>query len=245
MTARWTDFGLHIARVNIGLAGLALAAHEHSIAGTVVASIVLFLAAFALNHDVSHNALALPHGANELALAFAGSLMLMSGHAIRATHVRHHLRPLANDDFEGAAASMSLSRALLTAPMQVLATRRAGYRLARRRDRAWQRAETLVTLAIATGLLTTGSRPLAVFVVVTLGAQFTMPVWAAYIPHNAPECLVAIARKLSFTRSPTVLSLAYHDLHHANPKVPCRRLHEAFEHAARDATNRSSRACSH
>lgn len=208
------------------MTALALAAHAHSVTVAVAASVALFLAAFAFNHDLSHNALALPQHANEVALAIAGSLMLMSGHAVRATHLRHHLRPLASDDLEGTSARMSFVRALVTAPCQVIATRRAGYRIARRRDRRWQRIESMATLAITIGLLAAGSRPLAAFVLVAIAAQLTMPVWAAHIPHNAPEVLVRLARFLSFTRSPTVLSLAYHELHHAHPRVPCRRLHE-------------------
>ena len=238
MTPRWTDIALHIGRLSIGIAGLAISAHASCTAGMIAMSVALFLAAFALNHDLAHNALVLPPRANELALAMAGGVMLMSGHAIRATHLRHHLHPLAVDDAEGAAARMSFTRALFTAPAQAMATRCAGYQFAIRRDRSWQRVETMATLTITMGLLATGLRPLAVFVLVALTAQITMPVWAAHIPHNAPEWLVGIARILTFTRSPTVLSLAYHELHHARPRVPCRRLHDEFE-------NRATRADAH
>ena len=42
-----------------------------------------------------------------------------------------------------------------------------------------------------------------------------------------------LARRLAITRSPTLASLAYHDLHHRRPKLPTWRLHaEAVRSAA-------------
>jgi fatty acid desaturase len=56
--------------------------------------------------------------------------------------------------------------------------------------------------------------------------QVTMPVWAGHVPHRAPEWLIAIARRFAFTRSAILMSLAYHELHHAYPRVPTADLAE-------------------
>src|SRR5688500_16451369 len=94
--------------------------------------VALFLAAFTLAHDLAHGALGLTRRTNRVLLSLAGALMLTSGHAMRVAHLRHHARPLADDDYEGASARGSLGRALLLAPWFAFAVRREAWRRAPR-----------------------------------------------------------------------------------------------------------------
>ncbi|HZF52856.1 MAG TPA: fatty acid desaturase [Polyangiaceae bacterium] len=224
MRPRFLDLSLHLARVAFSALGLGLAVHKESAVFGAGASIALFFASFALMHDAAHGALRLPRRANELLLAASGSLMLMSGHALRLMHLRHHARPLAEDDLEGNPARLSLPRAALTAPLAAVALRVEALRAAGPRGRRAQIAESLGN-ALALALLLASQNPaLVAGAAAALTLQLTMSVWAAHIPHNAPAWLLAAARRAAFTRSPIALSLAFHEVHHRRPSVPCGRL---------------------
>jgi fatty acid desaturase len=225
--ARFVDLAAHLARLAAAVVLVAVADRCSSRFGMAAGGALLFLESFALMHDLSHAALGLSHAANERALAASGLLLLMSGHALRRTHLAHHARPLAESDVEGLPARKSFWRALAAAPAATLALRVHAYRGAGRRGRAWQAAESVADVALASLLLASGRAPLVIYVLVAMVAQATMSVWAAQVPHNAPAWLTTLAARFSWTGSPTVLSLLHHELHHAMPRVPCRRLEAA------------------
>ena len=221
---RLADVSMHLARVGLSAMALAIAARADAILLAAPASVALFFASFALMHDVAHGALGLPRRANEIALAAAGALMLMSGHALRLMHLRHHARPLADGDLEGAPARLSLGRAARCAPIAAIELRVGAFRAAKARGRAWQAAETLLNAACLAWLLASGRPALLAWAASAVALQLSMSVWAAHIPHNAPAWLLGAARSLAFTRSPVALSLAFHELHHRRPDLPCSRL---------------------
>ncbi|WP_438011556.1 fatty acid desaturase [Sorangium sp. So ce321] len=224
MKPRVGDLALHVARISLCATGVALASRIDSAALAAAAGGALFFAAFALMHDVAHGALRLPRRANEIALTLSAALMLMSGHALRIMHLRHHARPLAPDDIEGAPARLPLLRALLGAPLAAVALRAEAFRAAGPSGRRCQLAEAALNLA-SLALLLASRRPALLAVAGAAAAlQLTMAVWAAYIPHNAPAWMLAAARRLAFTRSPIALSLGYHERHHRIPGLPCSRL---------------------
>jgi hypothetical protein len=66
--------------------------------------------------------------------------------------------------------------------------------------------------------------PGAIYAATSVALQLTMPLWAGHIPHRAPASIVALARRFAFTRSAVLVSLAYHELHHAIPRVPTAEL---------------------
>jgi len=218
------DLAVHLARLAGSMLGLALAARVGSDLGMLVASALLFLEAFAFMHDLAHGALRLPRLINEIALALSGAILLMSGHALRRTHLIHHARALADDDVEGLPARDSFLRALAGGPAAAVALRLHAFRGAGRRGRRWQAAETAVGLLLGAALLGSRCAPLVVYALVAMAAQATMSVWAAHVPHNAPAWLTGLAKRFTWTGSPTMLSLAYHAQHHAHPEVPCRHL---------------------
>lgn len=215
---------MHVGRSTAALFALAIAVRvEHPLLA-VAASAALFFGAFALMHDAAHGALGLPRAVNEVVLSVAGALLLMSGHALRRTHLIHHRATLCPDDLEGAPALLPLWRAALASPRAALALRGRAFDGAGRAGRRWQVGETLVDVLLASACVASGSPALWAFVAVALSLQLSMGLWAAYVPHNAPAWLVAVARRLAPLGSPTFLSLAYHDLHHRIPAVPCAAL---------------------
>jgi len=214
------DIALHVARIAVAM--LVLLCGPKSLGVALLASLALFFATFSLTHDLAHGALGLPRRVNELALCVSGLLMLTSGHAMRIMHLRHHGgRP---DDIEGTGARLSAWRALLVGPGNAIALRRAGFRLARGVQMRWQIGETLVNVGTVVLAIATGSRALLVYVAVATVLQCTLSFWGAHLPHNIPAWIVTLARPFTFTRSPTILNLLYHDAHHENPNTPCQQL---------------------
>jgi fatty acid desaturase len=226
MRPRFVDLAVHLCRLAASAGAIAVASSATSRVGMVVAAALVFLESFALMHDLAHGALLLPRRVNEIALALAGVMLLMSGHALRRMHLVHHARPLAHDDLEGRPARGGFWRALAGGPGAALSLRREAFRGAGRRGRRIQAIETLAGAALAAALLASGRAPLVVYVIVAVLGQATMSVWASHVPHNAPAWLSRIAARLAATGSPTLSALVYHDLHHACPQIPCRRLRE-------------------
>jgi fatty acid desaturase len=213
----------HVARLVASAAAYALLPGAYG----ALAAVGLFLAAFSFAHDLAHGALGLPPRTNRLLLSLAGATMLTSGHAMRVAHLRHHAAPLADDDFEGAAAHGSLLRAVLRAPSFAFAMRREAWRRAPHHDRRWQLAEHVACALLA--LLVVGRS----YALVALALQLLAPLWAGRVPHTAPPWLLRTARTLAFTRSATLLSLAFHDEHHRRPRLPTLSLRAGLPRAAR------------
>ncbi|WP_394841353.1 fatty acid desaturase [Pendulispora brunnea] len=214
------DIVLHVVRVAAAL--LVLGSASRSLGVAFLASLALFFAAFSLTHDLAHGALGLPRRVNEVALCLAGLLMLISGHAMRIMHLRHHAGRA--DDIEGAGAHLTAWRAVFVGPCNAIALRRAAFRFARGLPLRWQIGETSLNLATVALAVSTGSRVLLVHVAVVTVLQCTLSFWGAYLPHNVPSWLVSLARPFAFTRSPTILNLICHEAHHENPKIPCQQL---------------------
>lgn len=215
---------LHGARLGVSIGALAAAVVVDAPVVAAVATVALFLAGFAANHDALHGSLGLPRPVRDVAMALLGATMLLSGHAIRVMHLRHHARPLQRVDLEGIAAKMSLVRALVASPRLTLSMRLRGYARASRRDKVFILAETAANVITAVALLASGVAALHAMLVTLFVMQLAMPIWAGRIPHRTPAWLLRLARAMSFTRSATVLSLAYHEEHHGRPRVPCHLL---------------------
>lgn len=213
----------HLARIAVMFAALVIGA-TFGPAAIAAASASLFFAAFAAQHDLAHGALRLPRRIRELALSAVGALLLMSGHATRTLHLRHHSRLFAEDDLEGSSAKLSLLRAIWAAPVLAIRMRLEALSSVHGRERRFVVVEYLLNAMTVLAMPALCGEVGAIYAAIAVSLQIAMPVWAGHIPHRAPVWAVAIARRLAFTRSPTMLSLAYHDLHHEHPRVPTAEL---------------------
>lgn len=188
-------------------------------------AVACFLAGFVQLHDAMHRSLGLPARLNDLVIAASGVLLLKSGHALLATHMRHHGRVLAKDDPEGGVVHWRFARVLWAGPFHVLGNRRRALKIAPRTRRS-QLAETGLTfllLAAAIELQRRWGSPAGLIywgVAATLSA--TMALWAGYLPHtlSSKRPLIRWAAWGARAWTPVLNSLAYHDLHHRFPRVP-------------------------
>jgi fatty acid desaturase len=186
---------------------------------------VTCLAAFVQMHDAIHASLGLSRRANGVVLFLSGLLLLKSGHALRATHLRHHGKCLGEDDPEGAPARWPLHRALLGGPFHILGLRIDAARIAPR-TRAIQAIETLATIGVLSVTillcLRAGSLAGLVYWAVAAGVSSLMPVWAAYLPHRLSprHPAVRVGGQLAQVWTPLITSFSFHHEHHRFPKVP-------------------------
>jgi fatty acid desaturase len=217
---------VRISLLRIGLSGatLVVAGLFHAPALAFAAAMALYLGTFSFTHDTMHGALRLSRRATDFWLFVGGALMGLSGHGMRLLHLRHHARPLADDDVEGAGARLSLLGALREGPFNIARYRMEALRAANARERRFQIAETVVTVALTVAALLSRSVAGAAWASVNALMQLTLAAWASNLPHNPPRWLRAVALKFAWTKSPVVLSFAFHHAHHARPKVPCAEL---------------------
>src|SRR6266545_3907404 len=222
MTTRFPHLAVHIFRIGMSLFAHVVALHSGRRLAAHVAAAAVFYAAFALAHDLTHGTLGLSVRARRWALAAAAQLLFVSGQTMRILHLRHHARPGAADDVEGVAIRLGLIGAWIRLPVLFFSMRHAAYQAAKPAARRWLIGETVLTaIVVATSLVW---EPLRTYVVVALALQLSAPLWGGYLPHRAPEWLRSLAGRFAFTRSPTAISLAYHDLHHEHADVPCQNL---------------------
>ncbi len=189
-----------------------------------VFAIALYFAGFMLTHELAHGALGLPRRANQLALALAGISTATSGHAMRVMHLRHHVRPLAHNDLEGAAARMTAGQAVVAAPYLALRLIATAWRTATPRDRRWHAAEHLAIAAFAILALTLGPCALRVYVLVAFTSQLLAPFWAGYLVHRPPRWLFVAACYGARAGSFALKTFVVHEAHHAQPKLPAHAL---------------------
>jgi fatty acid desaturase len=211
-------------RIMLFAAALAMAGYAQRPLIALAAALGLYLALFACTHDVMHGALGLSKRATDVWLFCGGVLMGLTGHGMRILHMRHHARPLAPDDIEGAGAARSLWGAVCEGPFNIARYRIEALRAANRRGRTLQLAETVISVALTAAALASRSVSGAAWATVNVLMQLTLAAWASNLPHRPPRWLRALALKLTWTGSPTLMSFAFHHAHHAHPKVRCSEL---------------------
>lgn len=189
----------------------------------LLAMYLSFVTYGSISHDLVHRALGLPRPVNELFLTLIELLVFRSGHAYRLAHLQHHARFPHDDDVEGAAAKMSLARAILEGFIYV--PRLTLWALRRRqRTHLVVLAETTVAaiLFIACFAVLPATPVPAIYATLTLMGTWVYPLVTSYIPHN-PAALSQLGQTRLFRgRVLAMLALQhlYHLEHHLYPQVP-------------------------
>ncbi len=212
----------HGARLGTALTLLILSTNHPLLA--CFAGVLVYMAAFGFNHDIAHASLGLPRKLNDWALAAMSVPLLFPSHGMRLLHARHHTRPLADDDVEGAGACETFWGALRIGPMNAARCRSEAFRAAQGRECTWVIFETLAAIAVATGVLATRNTAGTGWLLAAIAMQLTASVWASYLGHRLPEGARRVLQKLAWTRSAVLVSLAFHSEHHQHPKLPSGKL---------------------
>ena len=168
-----------------------------------LASIGVFLGAFALFHDTVHANLGLPRRLNEAILSGTGVLLGVSGLAARRAHLFHHAHPGAPDDMEGRDIDSPLWLAIARAPITWLSLVFSGWN--RRIACEWA---LVMLFAISVR---------HEYLFVTIAAQATMSLWAGRLSHRRPRWLVTAALPLARWGVSLATLFVTHEAHHAQP----------------------------
>jgi beta-carotene hydroxylase len=223
---------LALARPFLGLAAYALAARANLWWLTPLLVFLIFVAVVTVTHDVVHGSLGLSRRQTEWALFALGAVLLESGHAYRATHLRHHLVFPGPDDPEGDPARLSLLKAILWGPLFL--PRLWCWAFARSKPggaaRRWLMAEAAWAIAVPIAGLWLLPRTPAVLVYAALAivGSWVYPLLTVHLPHrDYGETPLSQTHTLRGRIVPALfLELTYHLEHHLYPEVPSHHLPE-------------------
>lgn len=216
---------VELGRPVLFLAAFVLAERFLGVWAAPIAAVSVFAVAL-LVHDLIHNALHLPKPWSDLALSFFALFLIKSGHALRASHVRHHRLCLSSTDEEGRVAHASIPRLVITGPWIALRARWTSFRDGSRSSRPWQAVETAINVAWVAALADAGARRGSIAAILYLGAvvlvTVSAPIWGAKIPHTLPvgHPIVVWLRERAGRWTPAACSVLFHELHHRAPRIP-------------------------
>jgi beta-carotene hydroxylase len=223
---------LALARPFLCAAAYALAAYAGLWWLTPLLVFLVFVAVVTVTHDVVHGAIGLSRRQTDWALFVLGALLLESGHAYRATHLRHHRVFPGSDDPEGDPARLSLLGAIVWGPQFL--PRLWCWALARSNpggsQRRWLIAEAAWALAVpAAGLwLLRWTPAVLVYAALATVGSWVYPLLTVHLPHRHYGATpLTQTHTLRGRIIPALfLELTYHLEHHLYPEVPSHHLPE-------------------
>ncbi len=231
VTRRW-QCRLALARPFLGVAAFGLAVYAGFWWLTPLIVFLIFVAVVTVTHDVVHGALGLSRRQTEFALFAMGAVLLESGHAYRATHLRHHRVFPGPDDPEGDPARQSVSGAILWAPLFL--PRLWCWAYARSKpgggQRWWLGVEAAWALAVpAIGVWLLPRTPgVLVYATLAIVGSWVYPLLTVHLPHRHYGATpLTQTHTLRGRIIPALfLELTYHLEHHLYPEVPSHHLPE-------------------
>jgi beta-carotene hydroxylase len=223
---------LALARPIFGLVAYGLAAHAGLWWVTPFLVFLTFIAVVTVTHDVVHGSLGLSQRATDWALFAMGAVLLESGHAYRATHLRHHRVFPGRDDPEGDPARMTLVGAILWGPfflprLWYWAFSQSKLGSAQRRWLIAEAAWPLCVIAAGVSLLPwTPAVPM--YTALAIAGSWVYPLLTVHLPHrHYGDTALTQTHTLRGRIIPALfLELTYHLEHHLYPEVPSHKLPE-------------------
>jgi fatty acid desaturase len=189
-------------------------------------SFVFFNAGVRQAHGAMHYAVGVSRRATEWVLFAISLLMLGSMHAVQVNHMRHHARPLTDEDIEGRSSRMSGLGAVLYGPVFALLQVVNGWRFGTPAQRRWSAAETGASAAIVCGALILPVTALRFHVAAMLIGHGLTAFFLIWLVHRGCHPQGQIARTLRGWAAPLFFQMFHHLEHHLFPAVPTSRLPE-------------------
>ncbi|SIO62414.1 beta-carotene hydroxylase [Singulisphaera sp. GP187] len=223
---------LALARPFLGVIAYIMAAYAGLWWLTPFILFLVFVAVVTVTHDVVHGSLGLSRNQTEWALFAMGAVLLESGHAYRATHLRHHRVFPGPDDPEGDPARWSLVKVVLWGPLFLPRLWYWSYGRGKPGGalRRWLVAEAAWAFAAPTAGLWLLPKTPAVLVYSTLAivGSWVYPLLTVHLPHRGyGDTPLSQTHTLRGRILPALfLELTYHLEHHLYPEVPSHNLSE-------------------
>ncbi len=186
-----------------------------------------FLTGLRQSHNGFHNALGVGKRFTWFVLYFNSLLMMVSIHAVKFNHLRHHSFCLADEDYEGKAAAMSWYGAILYGPVHTFLIHRVALRAG---GRSLRRAVVfeLGSIAVCVAfVLFFQIHFLMYHMAVMIFGEFLMAFFAVWMVHQDTHDRPVFARtQRARWKNALTYNMFFHLEHHLFPAVPTIKLPE-------------------
>ena len=185
-----------------------------------------------VTHDVVHGSLGLSRRQTDWALFATGAVLLESGHAYRATHLRHHRVFPGPDDPEGDPARLTLIGAILCGPLFLPRLWCWAYAQSKpgSAQRYWLIAEAAwaLSVVVAGTWLLPMTPAVLLYAALVIAGSWVYPLLTVHLPHrHYGDTPLTQTHTLRGRIIPALfLELTYHLEHHLYPEVPSHNLPE-------------------
>ncbi len=190
-------------------------------------SAFFFLTALRQVHNGFHNSLGTNKFLTWLSLYTNSILMMVSIHAVKFNHIRHHKYCLSEEDYEGKSATMSWYGAILYGPIHIFLIHKVTWQLGNARYRKNMILELVSIAAFVFIVFYFQIYFLLYHIIVMIIGEFLMAFFAVWTVHHDTHDNPELARtQRSGWKNKITFSMFYHLEHHLFPAVPTIKLPE-------------------
>lgn len=190
-------------------------------------SALFFLTALRQVHNGFHNSLGTNRFLTWFSLFFNSILMMVSIHAVKFNHIRHHKYCLSEEDYEGKSAKMSWYGAILYGPVHMFLIHKITWQRGNKDYRKNMIAELLSAGAFAFIAFYLNIHFLIYHIIVMIIGEFLMAFFAVWTVHHHTHDSPEMARtQRTGWKNKITFSMFYHLEHHLFPAVPTIKLPE-------------------
>ena len=190
-------------------------------------SAFFFLTGLRQVHNGFHNSLGTNNFLTWLSLYINSILMMVSIHAVKFNHIRHHKYCLTEEDYEGKSAGMTWYGAILYGPIHIFLIHKVTLQLANNNYKKNVILE-LVSIALVTAVVVYFKIWFLMYhLTVMIIGEFLMAFFAVWTVHHDTHDSPDFARtQRTGWKNTITFSMFYHLEHHLFPAVPTIKLQE-------------------
>ncbi|MFD1629745.1 fatty acid desaturase family protein [Pseudopedobacter beijingensis] len=190
-------------------------------------SAFFFLTALRQVHNGFHNSLGTNRFLTSLSLYINSVLMLVSIHAVKFNHIRHHKYCLTEEDYEGKSANMTWYGAILYGPIHMFLIHKVTLQLGNKYYKRNVILELISILVFLALIFHFQIHFLIYHVIVMIIGEFLMAFFAVWTVHHDTHDSPDFARtQRTGWKNKLTFSMFYHLEHHLFPAVPTIKLPE-------------------
>jgi fatty acid desaturase len=186
-----------------------------------------FLTALRQVHNGFHNSLGTNPFLTWLSLYINSVLLMVSIHAVKFNHIRHHKYCLTEQDYEGKSASMTWYGAILYGPIHTFLIHKVTFELGNKNYRLNVLLE-LTSIAIFAAIVFYFNIHFLIYhIIIMVIGEFLMAFFAVWTVHHDTHDTPEFARtQRGDWKNKITFSMFYHLEHHLFPAVPTIKLPE-------------------
>jgi fatty acid desaturase len=190
-------------------------------------SAFFFLTGLRQVHNGFHNSLGTNKFLTWLSLYINSVLMMVSIHAVKFNHIRHHKYCLTEEDYEGKSAAMSWYGAILYGPVHFFLIHKVTLQLGNKDYVRNVLIELVSIVVFASVVFFFDIKFLIYHILVMIAGEFLMAFFAVWTVHHDTYDSPELARtQRSPWKNRVTFSMFYHLEHHLFPAVPTIKLPE-------------------